>query len=142
MVSSFLTTICVFVPLAGIEGRIGRVLQVIPVVLVVVLAVSLIEAFFILPSHLAHSLEPYDPARARPVRARLDAGFERLRERGLGRVVDAAVRHRWGVLGLTIAVFLVSVGHGHQRATALRRVPLGSRATSPSTASPYPPGRR
>src|SRR5690606_33234672 len=38
VVSSFATTLCVFVPLASIDGRIGRVLQVIPAVLVSVLA--------------------------------------------------------------------------------------------------------
>lgn len=68
VVSSFLTTICVFVPLSAIDGRIGRTLQVIPFVLVAVLAVSLLEAFLVLPNHLGHSLRrPVDdpPGRFR-----------------------------------------------------------------------------
>lgn len=110
VISSFLTTICVFIPLMGIEGRIGRVLQVIPVVLVVVLAVSLIEAFFILPNHLGHTFRDIDPhAKSRP-RAAFDAWFARFRERRLGGAVDVVVRRRWAVLGLTVAVLLGSVG--------------------------------
>lgn len=110
VVSSFLTTICVFVPLMGIEGRIGRVLQVIPIVLVTVLAVSLLEAFFILPNHLGHTFRDVDPLAKGRARAAFDAWFARFRERRLGGAVDAAVRHRWAVLGLTVAVLLGSCG--------------------------------
>nr|MDQ2694235.1 efflux RND transporter permease subunit [Pseudomonadota bacterium] len=56
VLASFLTTAAVFGPLAFLEGDIGKVLKVLPVVLLLVLAVSLVEAFFILPHHLAHGL--------------------------------------------------------------------------------------
>lgn len=108
VLSSFVTTICVFVPLSAIDGRIGRVLQVIPVVLIAVLAMSLVEAFFILPGHLGHSLRP--DARRSKVRVRFDAAFEAVRERVLGRAVDAAIRYRYLTVGLTCALFIVSVG--------------------------------
>jgi HAE1 family hydrophobic/amphiphilic exporter-1 len=110
IVSSFLTTAAVFVPLMGIEGRIGRVLQVIPVILLAVLAVSLIEAFFILPSHLAHAFHDVDPNAKRPWRVRFDGWFARFRERRLGGAVDFALRHRWAALGLTVALVIGSVG--------------------------------
>lgn len=108
VLSSFATTICVFVPLSAIDGRIGRTLQVIPAVLIAVLAVSLIEAFFILPHHLGHSL----PAERRPgrLRMRFDAAFDAVRERGLGRVVGFAVRHRYASVGLTLGAFIACVG--------------------------------
>lgn len=108
VLSSFATTVCVFVPLSAIDGSIGRTLQVIPVVLITVLATSLVEAFLILPNHLAHSLRPV--SRPSRFRARFDAGFERLRERGLGRFVDFAIRHRYAVVALGIAAFLASLG--------------------------------
>ncbi|HLT35001.1 MAG TPA: efflux RND transporter permease subunit, partial [Enhygromyxa sp.] len=108
VLSSFATTVCVFVPLSAIDGRIGRTLQVIPAVLIAVLAMSLVEAFLILPNHLGHSLRPQTtPSR---FRARFDAGFERLRERGLGRVVDFAIRHRYAAVALGLATFLASLG--------------------------------
>lgn len=40
-----------------LEGEMGKVLWVLPVVLLLTLSVSLIEAFFILPNHLVHSLK-------------------------------------------------------------------------------------
>src|SRR5690606_37162809 len=100
VVSSFATTLCVFVPLASIDGRIGRVLQVIPAVLVSVLAVSLIEAFFVLPNHLAHSLVHVDLRVQGRARAWFNRSFDLLRERVLGRSVDFAVRYRWAVVCL------------------------------------------
>jgi multidrug efflux pump subunit AcrB len=109
VLSSFVTTICVFLPLSAIEGRIGRVLQVVPAVLIAVLAVSLIEAFFVLPAHLGHSLRPHD-ATPRGPRARFIAGFERLKTRLLGPVIDAAIRRRYATVGLTIATLLVAIG--------------------------------
>ncbi|HEY8379434.1 MAG TPA: efflux RND transporter permease subunit, partial [Nannocystis sp.] len=108
--SSFLTTICVFVPLMGIEGRIGRVLQVIPVVLIGVLAVSLVEAFLILPNHLAHTFRHVDASKVSGPRAAFNAWFARFRERRLGGTVDFALRHRWAALGLVVAVMIGSVG--------------------------------
>ncbi len=105
--SSFVTTICVFIPLTAIEGRIGRTLQVIPAVLVAVLAVSLIEAFFVLPNHLGHIPPGANEGR---LRARFDAGFARLREQGLGRIVDVAVRFRYATLGLTAAALIIASG--------------------------------
>src|SRR5690606_4469040 len=84
-------------------------LQVIPFVLIAVLAVSLIEAFFILPSHLAHSLRPHRAGRHR-FRVAFDRHFERLRERWLGRIVDVAVAHRHVTAGLTVAVLVLSFG--------------------------------
>lgn len=55
--SSFATTICVFAPLMSLDGGIGKILRIIPVTLIIVLSVSLLEAFFVLPNHLAHSFD-------------------------------------------------------------------------------------
>jgi hydrophobic/amphiphilic exporter-1 (mainly G- bacteria), HAE1 family len=109
VLSSFLTTVCVFVPLSAMDGRIGRTLQVIPFVLIAVLAVSLIEAFFVLPNHLAHSLRSpreHPPGR---FRRRFDAAFDTVRHRVVGRAVDAAVRHRYTTLAVVVMATLVSI---------------------------------
>ena len=106
--ASFVTTCAVFGPLAFISGDIGRVLKVLPVVLILVLAVSLVEAFLILPHHLAHSLG--DGARAPSrFRAAFDRGLERLRDDVAGSLVDGAVRWRYPFLGAVGALFLFSV---------------------------------
>lgn len=50
---SVATTVAAFLPLLLGEGIIGRILFIVPVVVVAALSFSLIQAFFVLPSHLA-----------------------------------------------------------------------------------------
>lgn len=54
VVATVLTTMAAFAPLGFLEGRVGAFLSVLPVVVVCALSVSLIEAFVVLPAHLAH----------------------------------------------------------------------------------------
>jgi len=51
---SIATTIAAFSPLLFLPGVRGKVMFSIPVITIIVLAISLMESFFILPSHLAH----------------------------------------------------------------------------------------
>jgi multidrug efflux pump subunit AcrB len=110
VLSSFLTTICVFGPLAFMEGNIGKVMKVMPVVLILVLAVSLIEAFWILPNHLSHSLDRADVRGTRRFRQRIDDVIAWVQEHVLGRVVDFAVSWRYLFWGFVLMVFLFSIG--------------------------------
>ncbi len=81
VVSSFLTTAMIVGPLAFLSGNMGAVLRYIPAVLLITLAVSLIEAFLILPSHLKHSLPSLQQKRLGPFKARFEAGFQAIRDR-------------------------------------------------------------
>jgi len=109
VISSFLTTVCIFGPLLFVEGQMGRVLRVMPVVLILVLAVSLIEAFLILPHHLSHTLEHMGPdARRGRVRAAVDGAIDWTRERVVGPTVDFCVSYRYLVVGLAIAALVFS----------------------------------
>jgi multidrug efflux pump subunit AcrB len=110
VVSSFATTICVFLPMAFLEGNIGRVLLVLPVVLIVVLAVSLVEAFCILPSHLGHSLHGRERDAPSRFRRAFERGFDRVREGGLGWLIDVAIRWRYATAAAVISTFLVAIG--------------------------------
>lgn len=106
VVSSFITSVCVFAPLAFLEGDIGEVLKVVPVVLIVTLAVSFVEAFLILPHHLAHAMEG---SRRWRWRRHFDAGFEWVREHVVGGVVDRAIAWRYLTVGLLFLAFLGAV---------------------------------
>jgi multidrug efflux pump subunit AcrB len=110
VVSSFVTTACVLGPLAFIGGQIGRVLRVVPMILLVVLAVSLIEAFVILPAHLNHAMHHFDPKTTNPLRRRFDAFIEWLRTNLAGRLVATLLRFRYAVFGTVLALFILSVG--------------------------------
>ncbi|MEE8544502.1 MAG: efflux RND transporter permease subunit [Alphaproteobacteria bacterium] len=109
VLASFLTTVCVFTPLAFMAGDIGKVLRVLPVVLIITLAVSLVEAFFILPHHMARSLGHVEGREPPPFRRRFEAGLDWLRERMLARAVEAAIAWRYLFVGLVTLVFLVSL---------------------------------
>jgi len=65
VVAAVLTTIGAFLPLILMGGRVGTFLGVLPIVVTAALSVSLIEAFVILPSHLAHQ-KMRDPSRPPP----------------------------------------------------------------------------
>jgi len=111
VVSSFITTVCVFTPLAFLAGDIGTVLKVMPVVLLITLAVSLVEAFLILPHHLVHPvahMSGRDPGR---FRRRFERAFESMRERVIGTAADGAVRYRYLLAGVMAFALLGTVGY-------------------------------
>lgn len=108
---SILTNIAAFVPLMFIPGETGKFWGPLPVVVVIVLIVSLFEALFILPAHLAHT-------RAGGQRGGIGAWLHRGQQafgRGFDRVVetvyraflDVSLRYRYIVACTAIALFLV-----------------------------------
>ncbi|KPP98805.1 efflux RND transporter permease subunit [Marinobacter sp. HL-58] len=109
VISSFLTTVSVFIPLAFLAGELGSVLEVLPVVLIAALAASLIEAFWILPHHLKSGLGKGRGQSVSRFRERFDRGFEAAREK-VGQMADAAIRFRYGVLAAILVILLGSVG--------------------------------
>lgn len=56
--AAILTTISAFLPLLLMEGNMGQFMRVMPIVVTAALIVSLFESLFILPSHLAETLNP------------------------------------------------------------------------------------
>ena len=105
--SSFLTTVCVLGPLSTLAGDLGKILRIVPIVLILVLAISLIEAFLILPAHLGHSLR--HEQRGNRFRHWFDGKLESLRERVVGPAVDAALRWRYLFTGSVIGLFLITM---------------------------------
>lgn len=105
--SSFLTTVCVLGPLATLAGDLGKILRAVPIVLILVLAISLVEAFLILPAHLGHSLQ--SGTRANWFRQRFDGLLDGLRERVVGPAVDVALRWRYLFIGSVVGLFLISI---------------------------------
>ncbi|GAM62548.1 cation/multidrug efflux pump [Vibrio ishigakensis] len=110
VLSSFLTTICIFGSLLFLDGEMGAVLKAVPQVLILVLSLSLVEAFLILPHHLAHSL--HAKKKERPdlkfKRVFLEK-FEHFRNTTLVNAVDKAVEYRYLFMGGVIATLLISI---------------------------------
>ncbi|MGI9420761.1 MAG: efflux RND transporter permease subunit, partial [Geminicoccaceae bacterium] len=106
ILSSFFTTVAIFGSLAFLKGDIGEVLRVVPIVMTLVLAVSLVEAFLILPNHLAHGAAA---DRRTALNQRVEDGIVYLRQHVVTPLATLAVAHRYLTLGIGGLLFLVSV---------------------------------
>ncbi|TVO71205.1 efflux RND transporter permease subunit [Sedimenticola selenatireducens] len=108
VLSSFLTTVMVVGPLAFMAGKMGEVLKYIPAVLVIALAVSLIEAFLILPAHLHHSLGHLARQRRSSFHTRFDRWFSGVQDRRFGPLLERAVRQPYLTAGLLLGLVILS----------------------------------
>lgn len=107
VVSSFLTTACVFGPLLFLAGDMGQILRYIPMVLLITLGISLFEGFFILPHHLKHG----KPGRPEVHKVRLAArGLEWIKENCVLPIATKLVAVRYLTLGSVCAVLILSIG--------------------------------
>jgi len=106
VLSSFLTTACVFGPMLFLSGQIGQVLRFVPMVLLIVLTLSLIEGFLILPHHLRHSGDTPGARNARWA-ARLLDGF---RDGVVLPVAGRLASWRYLTVGTALAALILSVG--------------------------------
>ena len=98
------TTFLAFVPLLFTYGVVGQVMSALPVVAGLVLAVSLLEAFLILPSHLAHGGD-WSRGPLAGVQARVRDAIDRMRDRWTVPAVAAATRRP----ATTLAIAVVAV---------------------------------
>ncbi len=116
VIFSILTTIIAFLPLLFIPGETGKFWWPLPAVVIVILAVSLFEALFILPSHLAHlstkkknkwivKLESYQQRFAK--------GFEYVIETYYRPFLDRCLKYRYITLSLAFALLLIVGGYAY-----------------------------
>ncbi len=116
VIFSILTTIIAFLPLLFIPGETGKFWLPLPAVVIVILAVSLLEALFILPSHLGHlstkkkkkwivKLEGYQQSFAK--------GFDHVIETYYRPFLDRCLKYRYITLSLAVALLLIVGGYAY-----------------------------
>ena len=109
VVTGVVTTMIAFAPLIFVPGVIGQVLSAIPIVVIAVLVVSLVEAFFILPSHLAHgrkwSLPPLSD-----IQQRGHNWLANLRDNVIVRAISAALLRPWLTIGASLLFLVFAAG--------------------------------
>jgi len=122
VVVAVLTTVGAFLPLMFIEGRIGDFMGVLPVVVICALAVSLVEALSILPSHLAEWLRPvrrdiresatrhWLAKRIVPIRQAQRRWVQDVLGRHYERLLRLAVRYRYVAVAAAVSALIVAVG--------------------------------
>jgi len=119
VISSVLTTVAAFTTFFFIEGRLGDFAPALAFVVIATLMVSLVEAAFILPAHVAHSKALHDPKRNR-FELFMDGVMGRLRDRRYGPFFDRILRNRtltFGIAFFALALTVGSVGAGIIRTT-------------------------
>ena len=103
-----LTTMAAFAPLLFVTGPFGQILGVVSVIVICVLIMSLIEAFFILPAHLAHggswSRPPLDQ-----IQQRVSKGLEHVRDNIVIPMIESAITYRYRTLTISIIFFILSI---------------------------------
>ena len=100
------TTMLGVLPLLFLDGLAGQLLNVAPALLLV-LAVSLIHAFLILPSHLAHGRN-WSRWPMSAIQSRLRVGIDEFRDRTAVPAIGTAVRHPVWSLAIGLAIVVLS----------------------------------
>lgn len=115
VVYSILTTILAFVPLLFIPGETGKYWWPLPVVVIVVLGVSLLEALYILPSHVAQKPTGKPGRVVRKLengQRRIAGGFNRFVKRFYEPFLDRCLRNRYVTLSGAVALLILIGGYG------------------------------
>jgi len=107
VVSSVLTTVASFVPLMLMPGVVGKFMMVVPLVVTLALLISLVEAFWMLPAHVA-ALHPEldEVSRLHKLRMRFTHRIRLVYSRMLMRVLR---KPKWFVVALTGLLLFASV---------------------------------
>lgn len=105
VLASVLTTMAAFLPLMLLPGIVGKFMMVVPLVVTLALSVSLVEAFWMLPTHVA-ALKPdfARPSRLHAWRTR----FTRALRVKYVRLLLLALRHAWFSAALIGAAFVLA----------------------------------
>jgi len=110
VVTSVMTTIFVFSAFFFLQGMMGKMMWQMGVVVVGTLFFSLIEAFIVLPSHLAHSKGLSKDQKISKVRKRIDKIIQYLTHRLYAPTLKAAIKNKWVVIVIPVALVLLTIG--------------------------------
>tara|TARA_B110000971_G_scaffold101007_1_gene103903 strand:+ start:6582 stop:9827 length:3246 start_codon:yes stop_codon:yes gene_type:complete len=102
-----LTTMAAFAPLLFVTGTFGQILGAVPIVVIVVLTISLIEVFFILPSHLAHG-SPWSRGPLASVQAAVGKRVLSFRDNVMVPAVKVCIRRRYLTLTAGLGFLLLA----------------------------------
>ena len=111
---SIMTNVVAFLPLYFIPGVMGKIWKVIPVVVITVFLISLVEALWILPTHLAHA-RPRSKNRPALFLHRCQQAFSRQFERFIERIfapfLDFCISYRQITVAVGLAFFIAVLSY-------------------------------
>ncbi|RNL94511.1 efflux RND transporter permease subunit [Sinomicrobium pectinilyticum] len=113
---SILTTVIAFIPLLLIPGETGKFWWPLPAVVIVILLISLIEALFILPSHLGHIRKKRKKGillKLESAQDRFARRFDRIIQKYYRPFLDKCLRFRYITLTAAVALLLIVGSFGY-----------------------------
>lgn len=116
VIFSVLTTIIAFVPLLFIPGTTGKYWWPLPAVVIVVLGVSLFEALFILPSHVAHKPKPNKWKVIKELESwqrSIANAFDQFVNKRYRPFLELCLKHRYITLSIAVGLLLMVGGYGY-----------------------------
>lgn len=112
-----LTTMVAFAPLLFQTGTFAKITRPIPIAVIAILAVSLIEAFLILPQHLSNE-KRWSKGLLRNIQVRISRGFDRFATNSVQKLTVLSGRYRYVTLAIAIGIIMISsslVSNNHVR---------------------------
>ncbi|MEM6641639.1 MAG: efflux RND transporter permease subunit [Bacteroidota bacterium] len=116
VVFSILTTIVAFTPLLFMPGVTGKYWWPLPAVVIVTLGVSLFEALYILPSHVAHKPKknPINIVRKwESIQGKVAFGFKKFINQYYQPFLFICLRYRYVTFAAAIALLIMVGGYGY-----------------------------
>ena len=111
---AIVTNIIAFVPLLFVTGIMGKILGVIPIVVCLTFLISLFEAIFILPAHLAHSSKNSNKGIFGALgrgQAKIARGLEWAIQHLYLPLLASALRNRYLTVAIGVAMLVIVLGY-------------------------------
>lgn len=99
------TTVAVFGPVATMDGMIGRFFYAFGITVVTTIILSLAVSLTVTPFLTSRILKRDNPG---PISRFVEKGFQKV-EQGYTKLLNVAVRHRFSILALAVAVFALGI---------------------------------
>ncbi|HSR87352.1 MAG TPA: efflux RND transporter permease subunit [Pontiella sp.] len=108
---SILTNIVAFMPLYFVPGVMGKFFRVIPMVVCTTFVISLVEALYILPAHLAHQKDLKNPHLIHRLQQRFSHRFRHFVRDIYGPFLDRVLRLRYLTLSIGLVILIITIGY-------------------------------
>ncbi|MCK4835455.1 MAG: efflux RND transporter permease subunit [Candidatus Aminicenantes bacterium] len=111
VVASILTTVVIFTTFFFLEGGLGDRTRDLAFVVVATLLISLVEATFILPAHIAHSRALSNHTRKKNIIERgADKALKKIKERVYGPALKFVIKFPLIGVAVPVALFIITLG--------------------------------
>lgn len=104
------TTVLAFVPFFFLDGVFGKFIWQMAFVVISTLIFSLIEAFLILPAHLAHSKGMHPHKEDPPIRQKIEKIINYITHRLYAPSLKLALNHKWITIVTPVAMVMITIG--------------------------------